>query len=99
MATTPRTTNRFVPGYDWNMDAGFFDENASATKESLEDTLGSWVPDVDNDDDNNEKKVERNDCCHKPGSILPFLDVSVFLWYTQDVHRCHRSVDRSDVSK
>ena len=56
MATTPRTTNRFVPGYDWNMDAGFFDENASATKESFEDTFGNWVPHVDDDDDNDVKK-------------------------------------------
>ena len=23
---TPRTTNRFIPGYDWDKDRGFFDD-------------------------------------------------------------------------
>ena len=29
MTTTPRTTNRFVPGYDWNKKGGFFDEQGA----------------------------------------------------------------------
>jgi len=47
---TPRTTNRFVPGYDSNKNGGFFDEQASAVEQSFEETFGNWVPNIDDDD-------------------------------------------------
>jgi hypothetical protein len=47
---TPRTTARFVPGYDWGSDRGFFD----ATADKMEtDFMGmyenSWIPKGDED--------------------------------------------------
>jgi hypothetical protein len=58
MSRTPRTTARFVPGYDWNKKEGFFDEQGQKAQESLEDTFGNWVPNIEDDDDdypNNSK--------------------------------------------
>lgn len=46
---TPRTTNRFILGYDWNNDKGFFD--ATADKAEKDFDFGSWVPNIDDDDD------------------------------------------------
>jgi hypothetical protein len=48
---TPRTTNRFVAGYDWNKKRGFFDEQGAKAEQSFEDTFGNWVPNIDDDDD------------------------------------------------
>ena len=42
---TPRTTNRFVPGYDWGSDRGFFDEAA----DKAQTDYGNWLPNVDDD--------------------------------------------------
>ena len=53
MNRTPRTTNRFVPGYDWNTKKGFFDEQGEKAQQSFEDTFGNWLPNLD-DDDNEE---------------------------------------------
>ena len=41
---TPRTTNRFVPGYDWNSDKGFFDTAADNAQSDFEDQYGNWLP-------------------------------------------------------
>jgi hypothetical protein len=46
---TPRTTNRYLPGYDWNSNKGFFD--ATADKAEKDFDFGSWVPNIDDDDD------------------------------------------------
>ena len=51
MTTTPRTTNRFVPGYDWNKKGGFFDEQGAKFEQSFEDTFGNWIPNIDDDDE------------------------------------------------
>ena len=58
MNKTPRTTARFVPGYDWNKDKGFFDEQGEKAQQSFEDTFGNWLPNIDDDpnDSNNTKK-------------------------------------------
>jgi len=52
---TPRTTARFVPGYDWNSDKGFFDAVGDKMEE---DFMGmyenSWIPNPD-DDEKGEK--------------------------------------------
>jgi hypothetical protein len=54
---TPRTTARFIPGYDWNSNRGFFDTTADKMQN---DMIGSfendWIPKNDNDDNNNNKK-------------------------------------------
>ena len=34
---TPRTTNRFIPGYDWNTDKGFFDTAGDKAVQNFED--------------------------------------------------------------
>jgi hypothetical protein len=47
---TPRTTARFIPGYDWNKDKGFFDDAADRAMSSFEDQYGNWLPNVDDDD-------------------------------------------------
>ena len=44
---TPRTTGRFIPGYDWDKDGGAFDEAAKSYEDDFEDTFGNWVPDTD----------------------------------------------------
>ncbi|KAL3921209.1 MAG: hypothetical protein SGILL_002868 [Bacillariaceae sp.] len=48
--TTPRTTNRFVPGYDWNKKTGAFDEAGGKAQQSFEDAFGGWLPNVDEDE-------------------------------------------------
>ena len=50
MSRTPRTTARFVPGYDWNSDKSFFDEQGDKAQQSFEDTFGNWVPNIEDDD-------------------------------------------------
>lgn len=41
---TPRTTARFVPGYDWNSDKGFFDDAADKAQSDFENQFGNWLP-------------------------------------------------------
>jgi len=43
----PRTTNRFIPGYDWNSDGGFFDDLADKAQNDFEDQFGNWLPNTD----------------------------------------------------
>lgn len=48
---TPRTTARFLPGYDWGSDRGFFDTIADkAEKDFMGQFETSWIPDLDDDD-------------------------------------------------
>jgi hypothetical protein len=47
---TPRTTNRFVPGYDWNSDKGFFDAAADKAENDFMAQFEGWVPPSDDDD-------------------------------------------------
>lgn len=47
MSRTPRTTNRFVPGYDWNTDKGFFDEAANKAQSDFENQFGNWLPNTE----------------------------------------------------
>lgn len=51
MTATPKTTNRFVPGYDWNQKGGFFDEQGAQAGQDFEDAFGNWVPNIDDDED------------------------------------------------
>lgn len=44
---TPRTTNRFIPGYDWDKDRGFFDDLADKAQDDFENMYGNWVPNTD----------------------------------------------------
>lgn len=44
---TPRTTNRFVPAYDWNKDKGFFDDQGDRAQKSFEEAFENWIPNVD----------------------------------------------------
>lgn len=44
---TPRTTARFVPGYDWNKDKGFFDDLADKAQSDFESQFGNWLPNVE----------------------------------------------------
>jgi hypothetical protein len=44
---TPRTTNRFVPGYDWGSNRGFFDDLADKAQSNFEDTFGNWLPNTE----------------------------------------------------
>jgi hypothetical protein len=46
MDTTPRTTNRFIPGYDWNKKSGAFDESGQKEQSSFEEMFGNWVPNI-----------------------------------------------------
>jgi hypothetical protein len=46
-AKTPRTTNRFIPGYDWNSDKGFFDTAADKAQSDFENMFGNWLPNTD----------------------------------------------------
>jgi hypothetical protein len=55
MNRTPRTTNRFVPGYDWNTKKGFFDEQGEKAQRSFEDMFGSWLPNVDDEEEGGGK--------------------------------------------
>jgi len=43
---TPRTTNRFVPGYDWDSDKGFFDTAADKAQSDFEEQYGNWLPNI-----------------------------------------------------
>ena len=45
--STPRTTNRFIPGYDWNKDRGFFDDAADKAAEDFESQYGNWLPNTE----------------------------------------------------
>ena len=49
MAKTPKTTNRFIPGYDWGSDKGFFDDQGDKAQESFEDTYGNWLRNMDDE--------------------------------------------------
>ena len=44
---TPRTTNRFIPGYDWDKDKGFFDATADKAQEDFEAQFGGWMPNTE----------------------------------------------------
>mmetsp|Transcript_24483 Transcript_24483/g.28334 ORF Transcript_24483/g.28334 Transcript_24483/m.28334 type:complete len:256 (-) Transcript_24483:29-796(-) len=46
-SATPRTTARFVPGYDWDKDGGAFDEAANKMQDDFENTYGNWLPNMD----------------------------------------------------
>jgi len=48
-SATPRTTARFILGYDWNSDKGFFDDMATKAQESFEGQYENWVPPMDDD--------------------------------------------------
>lgn len=54
MTRTPRTTNRFVPAYDWNTNKGFFDEQGDKAQQSFEDAFESWIPNIEDDDENDK---------------------------------------------
>ena len=56
MKRTPRTTNRFVPAYDWDSNNGFFDEQGDKFESSFEDTFGNWLPNIEDDDGNDSRK-------------------------------------------
>ena len=48
---TPRTTARFLPGYDWGSDKGFFDDLADkAERDFVGDYENSWMPTLDDND-------------------------------------------------
>lgn len=44
---TPRTTNRFIPGYDWDKDRGFFDDLGDKAEKDFNSMFGEWVPNTD----------------------------------------------------
>jgi len=44
---TPRTTNRFIPGYDWDKDRGFFDDLGDQAQRDFEKMFGEWVPNTE----------------------------------------------------
>jgi hypothetical protein len=44
---TPRTTARFVVGYDWDKDRGFFDDLADKAQSDFERQFGDWLPNTD----------------------------------------------------
>ncbi len=49
---TPRTTASFIPGYDWNMKGGFFDELATDMQKKAgfdfeESYENDWMPNID----------------------------------------------------
>jgi hypothetical protein len=46
---TPRTTARFLPGYDWDKDGGFFDDAADKAQSDFEDTFGNWLPNTEDE--------------------------------------------------
>ena len=49
-SATPRTTNRFFPGYDYNTKKGFFDAQADKAMQDFEGMYENWTPPVDDDD-------------------------------------------------
>jgi hypothetical protein len=46
---TPRTTARFLPGYDWDKDRGFFDDAADKAQEDFEAQFGNWLPNTEDE--------------------------------------------------
>lgn len=46
---TPRTTNRFIPGYDWDKDRGFFDDLGDKAQDEFEKTYGNWTPNMEDE--------------------------------------------------
>lgn len=46
---TPRTTARFLPGYDWDRDKGFFDDIADKAQSDFESQYGNWLPNVEDE--------------------------------------------------
>ncbi|KAL3936323.1 MAG: hypothetical protein SGBAC_008338 [Bacillariaceae sp.] len=46
---TPRTTGRFIPGYDWGSEKGFFDDQGDKAQESFEDSFGNWLPNMNDE--------------------------------------------------
>jgi hypothetical protein len=56
MSATPRTTARFIPGYDWGSNRGFFDELGDKAAVSFEEAFENWVPPMDDDDDDDGGK-------------------------------------------
>jgi hypothetical protein len=46
---TPKTTNRFIPGYDWDKDRGFFDDLADKMEDDFESQYGDWTPNMGDD--------------------------------------------------
>jgi hypothetical protein len=55
---TPRTTARFVPGYDWNSNRGFFDTTADKMQNDMMGTSyeTDWMPKIDDDNPSDKKK-------------------------------------------
>lgn len=47
---TPRTTARFIPGYDWDKDKGFFDDLGDKFQEDWDKIYGNRVPEIEDDD-------------------------------------------------
>lgn len=48
---TPRTTARFVPGYDWNSNKGFFDAIGDKMEEDFMGQFeNSWIPNPEDED-------------------------------------------------
>jgi hypothetical protein len=46
----PQTTNRFIPGYDWNNDRGILDDLSNQFQDDFDDfetTFGEWTPNID----------------------------------------------------
>lgn len=48
---TPLTSNRFVPGYDWNRDRGFFDDVGDRMTKQVERAMGIGTDEADDDYD------------------------------------------------
>ncbi len=46
---TPRTTARFLPGYDWDKDRGFFDDLADKAQADFEQQFGNWLPNTEDE--------------------------------------------------
>lgn len=46
---TPRTTARFLPGYDWDTEKGFFDTQADKAMTDFESTYENWMPNMDDE--------------------------------------------------
>jgi hypothetical protein len=46
---TPRTTARFLPGYDWDSDKGFFDGAADKAQTDFESQYENWLPNTEDE--------------------------------------------------
>ena len=44
---TPRTTNRFLPGYDWNKKSPMEGGSEGGGGSSFEEEFGNWLPNLD----------------------------------------------------